>query len=150
MVTTSGPGFQSLPMPPILHPSHATLPFLRHMVSISSPQVISQHDFSILMAAELLKALDAAVPTTTTEQVKHIRVIQNLTAFLAGRQAPGSRQLQGWLHQVGGWRMPHLQGLLLHKQYHGTQCHQKHAACSPAPKLTSITLSTSSRMMMWQ
>jgi hypothetical protein len=75
------------------------------MMPISSPQVISQHDFSILMAAELLKALDAAVPTTTTttEKIKHIRAIQNLTAILTGRQAPGSHQLQEWLHQVGGW-----------------------------------------------
>jgi hypothetical protein len=75
------------------------------MVSISSPQVISQYDFSVLMAAELLKALDATVPTTTTttEKIKHIRAIQNLTAILTGRQAPGSHQLQEWLHQVGGW-----------------------------------------------
>jgi hypothetical protein len=32
------PGFQSLPFPPILHPSHTMLPFLRHVASVSSPQ----------------------------------------------------------------------------------------------------------------
>jgi hypothetical protein len=32
------PGFQSLPLPPILHPGHTVLPVLRHLASVSSPQ----------------------------------------------------------------------------------------------------------------
>ena len=33
------------------------------------------------MAAELIKALGAVVPATTTEKIKHIRVIQDLTVI---------------------------------------------------------------------
>jgi hypothetical protein len=33
---------------------------------------MSQHDLSISTAAELIKALGAVVPTTTTEKIKHI------------------------------------------------------------------------------
>jgi hypothetical protein len=32
------PSFQSLPLPPILHTSHPTISFLRHMASVSSTQ----------------------------------------------------------------------------------------------------------------
>jgi len=39
-------------------------------------------------AAKLIKALGAAVPTTTMEKIKHIKAIQDLTAILAGRQSP--------------------------------------------------------------
>jgi hypothetical protein len=59
-----------------MHPTHSQIP------------VTSQHDLSISTAAELIKALGAAVPTTTTEKVKHIKAIQDLTAILAGRQTP--------------------------------------------------------------
>ena len=38
------------------------------------------------MAAELITALDAALPTTTMEKIKHIKAIQDVTAVLAGRQ----------------------------------------------------------------
>ena len=43
---------------------------------------------SILTAAELIKALGAAVPATTTEKIKHIRAIQDLTVILAGQRTP--------------------------------------------------------------
>jgi len=59
-----------------LYPAHRKIP------------VTSQHDLSILMAAELIKALSAVVPTTTTEKIKHIKAIQDLTASLARRQTP--------------------------------------------------------------
>jgi len=36
------------------------------------------------MAAEIITALGAAVPTTTTEKIKRIKAIQDLTAILAG------------------------------------------------------------------
>ncbi len=47
-----------------------------------------QHDLSILMATELIKTLGAAVPATTTEKIKYIRAIQDLTVILAGQQTP--------------------------------------------------------------
>jgi hypothetical protein len=50
--------------------------------------VTSQHDLSIWTAAELIKALGAAVPTRTTEKIKPIRAIQDLTVILARRQTP--------------------------------------------------------------
>jgi len=59
-----------------LYPAHSQVP------------VTSQHDLSISMAAELIKALGAVAPTTTTEKIKHIKAIQDLTAILAGRQTP--------------------------------------------------------------
>ena len=61
-----------------LYPAHSQIP------------VTSQHDpsISILTAAELIKALGAAVPTTITENIKHIRGIQNLPVILAGRRTP--------------------------------------------------------------
>jgi len=33
-----GPGIQSLPMPPILHPSRVTLPFLQHVATVFNSQ----------------------------------------------------------------------------------------------------------------
>ena len=59
-----------------LYPAHSQIP------------VTSQHDLSILMAAELIKALGAAVPTTTKDKIKHIRAMQDLTVILARRQTP--------------------------------------------------------------
>jgi hypothetical protein len=55
-----------------LYPAHSQVP------------VTSQHDLSILTAAELIKTLSAVVPTMTTEKIKHIKAIQDLTAILAG------------------------------------------------------------------
>ena len=52
-----------------LYPAHSQIP------------VTLQHDLSISMAAELIKALGAAVPATTTEKIKHIRAIQDLTVI---------------------------------------------------------------------
>jgi len=59
-----------------LYPAHSQIP------------VTSQHDLSILMAVELIKALGAVVltMTTETEKIKHIKAIQDSTAILAGRQ----------------------------------------------------------------
>ena len=61
-----------------LYPAHSQIP------------VTSQHDLSILMAVELIKALGAVVLTTTTEteKIKHIKAIQDSTAILAERQTP--------------------------------------------------------------
>ncbi len=49
-------------------------------------QVTSQHDLSIVAAADILKALGNNVPTKTTEKIRHIRAIQNLTAIMTGQQ----------------------------------------------------------------
>jgi hypothetical protein len=46
--------------------------------------VTSQHDISISTAAELIKALGAAMPTMTSEKIKHIKAIQYLSSILAG------------------------------------------------------------------
>ena len=59
-----------------LYPAHSQVP------------VTSQHDLSILTAAELIKALGAMVPTTTMEKIKNIKAIQDLISILAGRQTP--------------------------------------------------------------
>jgi hypothetical protein len=48
--------------------------------------VTSQHNLSIVVAADVLKALGNTVPTTMTETIRHIRVIQNLTAIMTGQQ----------------------------------------------------------------
>ncbi len=57
-----------------LYPTHCLIP------------VTSQHDLSIVAAADILKALGKTVPTPTTEKIKHIRAIQNLTAIMTGQQ----------------------------------------------------------------
>ena len=78
-------------MPPILHPSHMRFRFSdtwRLFPAHSQVPVTSQHDLSISTAAELIKALGAAVPTMTTEKIKHIKAIQDLISILAGRQTP--------------------------------------------------------------
>ncbi len=54
-----------------LYPTHSQVP------------VASQHDVSISMAAELIKALSAAMPTTTAEKIKHIKAIQDLSSIFA-------------------------------------------------------------------
>jgi hypothetical protein len=60
-----------------LYPTHCQIP------------VTSQHDLSIVAAADILKALGNTVPTKTTEKIRHIRAIQNLTAIMTGqREAP--------------------------------------------------------------
>jgi hypothetical protein len=43
-----------------MYPAHSQIP------------VMSQHDLSISTAAELIKALGAAMPTTTMEKIEHI------------------------------------------------------------------------------
>jgi hypothetical protein len=48
--------------------------------------VTSQHDLSIVAAADILKTLGNTVPTTTMEKIRHIRAIQNLTAIMTGQQ----------------------------------------------------------------
>jgi hypothetical protein len=59
-----------------LYPTHCQIP------------VTSQHDLSIVAAADILKALGNTVPTMT-EKIRHIRAIQNLTAIMTGqRDAP--------------------------------------------------------------
>jgi len=55
-----------------LYPAHSQVP------------VTSQHDISISTAAELIKALGAAMPTTTAKKIKHIKAIQDLSSILAG------------------------------------------------------------------
>jgi hypothetical protein len=55
-----------------LYPAHSQVP------------VTSQHDISIATAAELIKALGAAMPTTTAAKIKHIKAIQDLSSILAG------------------------------------------------------------------
>jgi hypothetical protein len=50
----------------------------------SQVPVASQHDNSISTAAELIKALGVAMPTTTAEKIKHIKAIQDLSSILAG------------------------------------------------------------------
>jgi hypothetical protein len=55
-----------------LYPAHSQVP------------ATSQHDISILTAAEFIKALGAAMPTTTAEKIKHIKAIQDLSSILAG------------------------------------------------------------------
>jgi hypothetical protein len=51
--------------------------------------VTSQHNLSIVAAADILKAFGNTVPTTTMEKIRHIRAIQNLTAIMTGqRDAP--------------------------------------------------------------
>jgi len=69
-----------------LYPAHSQVP------------VTSQHDLSTSMAAELIKALGAAVPTTTMEKIKHIKAIQDLTAILAGRQSPECPEVRTGTH----------------------------------------------------
>jgi len=64
----------------------------------SQVPVTAQHDLSILTAAELIKALGAAVPTTTTEKIKHIKAIQDLTAILAGQQTPECPKMRTGTH----------------------------------------------------
>jgi hypothetical protein len=59
-----------------LYPAHSRIP------------VTFQQDLSISMAAELIKALGAVVPTTSMDKIKHIRAIQDLTAILARPQTP--------------------------------------------------------------
>jgi hypothetical protein len=73
-------------MPLILHPIHATW----HLYSTHCQiPVTSQHNLSIVAAADILKALRNTVPTTTTEKIRHIRAIQNLTAIMTEqREAP--------------------------------------------------------------
>ena len=69
-----------------LYPAHSQVP------------VTSQHDLSISTASELIKALGAAVPTTTIEKIKHIKAIQDLTAILARRQTPESPTVRTGTH----------------------------------------------------
>jgi hypothetical protein len=57
-----------------LYPTHCQIP------------VASQHDLSIATTADLLKALGEAVPKSTSEKLKHIGAIQQLTAIMAGQQ----------------------------------------------------------------
>ncbi len=57
-----------------LYPTHCQIP------------VTSQHDLSIVAAADTLKELGNTVPTTTTEKIRHIQAIQNLTAIMTGQQ----------------------------------------------------------------
>jgi hypothetical protein len=57
-----------------LYPTHCQIP------------VTSQHDLSIVAAADILKALGNTVPTMTTEKIRHIQVIQNLTAIMTRQQ----------------------------------------------------------------
>ncbi len=60
-----------------LYPTHCQIP------------VTSQHDLSIVAAADILKALENTIPTTTMEKIRHIQAIQNLTAIMTGqREAP--------------------------------------------------------------
>jgi hypothetical protein len=60
--------------------------------------VSSQHDLSISMAAKLITALGVAVPTTTTEKIKHIKAIQDLAAILAGQQTPEEPTMRTGTH----------------------------------------------------
>ncbi len=90
MVSTP-PSLQPLPVPPILHPIHATLPFSNtwHLYPTHCQiPVTLQHDLSIATAADILQTLGGTVPTTTTAKIKHIRAIQKMTAIMAGQQAP--------------------------------------------------------------
>ncbi len=56
-----------------LYPTHCQIP------------VTSQHNLSIVAAADILKALGNTVPTRTTEKIRHILAIQNLTAIMTGQ-----------------------------------------------------------------
>jgi hypothetical protein len=57
-----------------LYPAHCQVP------------VTLQHDLSIAAAADLLKVFGGTVPKSTTEKMKHIRAIQELTAIIAGQR----------------------------------------------------------------
>jgi hypothetical protein len=50
----------------------------------------SQHDLSIVVAADLLQALGTTVPTSATARGKYIRATEDLTAIMAGQQATQS------------------------------------------------------------
>jgi hypothetical protein len=50
----------------------------------------SQHDLSIVAAANLLQSLGTTVPTSATAKCKYIRAIEDLTAIMAGQQATQS------------------------------------------------------------
>ncbi len=50
----------------------------------------SQHDLSIVAAADLLQALGTTVPTSATARGKYIRAIEDLTAIMAGQQTTQS------------------------------------------------------------
>ena len=61
-----------------LYPMHSQIP------------MTSQHDLSIVAAADLLQALGTTVPTSATARGKYIRAIEDLTAIMAGQQATQS------------------------------------------------------------
>jgi hypothetical protein len=56
-----------------LYPSHCQVP------------TTSEHDITLLAAANLLQQLGCAIPTMTTAKLKHLNAIQQLTIIMAGQ-----------------------------------------------------------------
>ncbi len=56
-----------------LYPSHCQVP------------TTSEHDITLLAAANLIQQLGLAIPTTTTVKLKHLNAIQQLTTIMAGQ-----------------------------------------------------------------
>jgi hypothetical protein len=76
-------------MPLIRHSCNALLPLLRHLAlvpsTLPSPSYLA-YDLSIAAAADLLKVLGGTVPKASTDKIKHVQAIRELTAIIAGQQ----------------------------------------------------------------
>ncbi len=57
-----------------LYPAHCQVP------------VSSQHDLSIVAAADLLKVFRSTVPNSSADKIKHVQAIRKLTAIMNGQQ----------------------------------------------------------------
>ena len=89
----------------------------------SQTPMTSQHDLSIVAAADLLQALGTTVPTSATATRKYIRAIQDLTAIMAGQQAsqpPIDSPDTEWKQQVRGGTCYTSKGGHYIKQHHCT------------------------------
>ncbi len=82
-----------------LYPSHCQVP------------TTSEHDSTLLAAADLLQHLGRAIPTMTTAKLKHLNAIRKLTTIMSGKPnaPPPILHLQGWcLPHLQGWQLQHL------------------------------------------